>query len=104
MKKITKKNIWIILSVVVILGLVLVYFTVRSSKASNFLCEDDDNGKNSKKRAVVKFVNDEKIINRMDQCYSNILVEYYCDKGGIESENVNCAAQGLRCYAGACIK
>lgn len=65
-------------------------------------CQDSDDGKVAKNRGIVKYVQDGKTSQKMDECFNDILVEYYCDKSGIKSENVNCANSGKKCYAGAC--
>lgn len=90
-----------VISAILLLGMVLLYYGTRAKEAS-YLCEEDDNGVNAEKRAVVKFVNDEKIMNRLDECHADILVEYSCGNNKIESTNINCASSGLKCYAGAC--
>lgn len=94
------KNLFIIISLITLLFI----SACKSKESFNYLCQENDDGKNPQKRSVVKLINDEKIVNRMDECYNNILVEYYCDKGKISSVNINCESQGSRCYAGACQK
>jgi len=96
-----KAGIVAVVLILVVVGVVLFYSQARA-KETPYLCDDTDNGVNSQKRGIVKFVNDDVIMNRMDECQADILVEYSCGKNKIENTNINCASSKLRCYAGAC--
>jgi len=85
-----------------ITGGVVTDTTTKDVKLQVSGCQDSDEGKVAKNRGVVKIVQDGRTSQKMDECFNGILVEYYCDKAGIKSENVNCASSGKKCYAGAC--
>ncbi len=79
--------------------------TTQKESSSDYNCQDDDNGQDPKKRAVVKLINNGEVTKRIDQCYKNILVEYYCDKDEIKNVNFNCVNKELNtgiCDAGKC--